>query len=79
MDDPVEIEGGLRLRGAVDLVERHVHGGLRVTDHKTGKARAKEGFVIGGGKFLQPVLYGLACEKLLGETVESGRLSYNFV
>ncbi|HEY3136269.1 MAG TPA: PD-(D/E)XK nuclease family protein, partial [Blastocatellia bacterium] len=46
------------------------------TDHKTGKARAKEGVIIGGGQHLQPVLYALACEKLLGEPVESGRLYY---
>ncbi len=31
---------------------------------------------VGGGKFLQPLLYALAAEKLLGATVESGRLFY---
>jgi CRISPR/Cas system-associated exonuclease Cas4 (RecB family) len=64
------------LRGSIDLVERHVTGKVRATDHKTGKARAKTGVVIGGGQHLQPVLYALACEKLLDEPVESGRLYY---
>ena len=65
--DPVPIiDGGkLKLRGSIDLVERHVTGKIRATDHKTGKARAKDGVVIGGGQHLQPVLYALACEKLL--------------
>jgi len=74
--DPVQIVGELRLRGSIDLVERHSSGKLRATDHKTGKARAQQGVIIGGGHHLQPVLYALACEKLLGEPVESGRLYY---
>lgn len=76
--DPIPIigEGALKLRGSIDLVERHSSGKLRATDHKTGKARAKDGVVIGGGQHLQPVLYALACEKLLGAPVESGRLYY---
>jgi RecB family exonuclease len=74
--DPVPLEGGLRLRGAIDLVERHVRGRLRVTDHKTGKVRAKAGVVVGGGEILQPILYALACERLLPEPVAAGRLYY---
>lgn len=74
--DPVPIIGNLKVRGSIDLVERHVSGKLRATDHKTGKARAKDGVVIGGGQHLQPVLYALACEKLLDGPVESGRLYY---
>ena len=66
----------LKLRGSIDLVERHVTGKVRATDHKTGKARASDGVVIGGGQYLQPVLYALACEKLLGDPVESGCLYY---
>jgi CRISPR/Cas system-associated exonuclease Cas4 (RecB family) len=31
---------------------------------------------IGGGAALQPALYALAAEKLLGKTVESGRFDY---
>jgi ATP-dependent helicase/nuclease subunit B len=75
--DPVPIVGdALQLRGSIDLVERHIAGKLRATDHKTGKARASTGVVIGGGQHLQPVLYALASEKLLDEPVESGRLYY---
>lgn len=74
--DPVEVLGDLKLRGSIDLVERHFSGKFRVTDHKTGKARAARDTVVGGGKHLQPLLYALACEKLLGQRVESGRLYY---
>jgi len=76
VSEPVEIAGGLQLRGSIDLVERHANGKVRVTDHKTGKARAAKTVVVGGGKALQPLLYALAAEKLLGRTVESGRLYY---
>ena len=75
-DEPVPIEGGLRLRGSIDLIERHQDGSVRVTDHKTGKVRANHGVVVGGGAVLQPVLYGLAAEKLLAQRVEAGRLYY---
>jgi hypothetical protein len=73
---PITVAGALQLRGAIDLVERHPRGALRVTDHKTGKARAARGVVIGGGEVLQPLLYALACEQLLPEPVEAGRLYY---
>jgi len=76
VSEPVEIAGGLKLRGSIDLVERHASGKLRVTDHKTGKARAGKDLVVGGGKSLQPLLYALAAEKLLEKPVESGRLYY---
>jgi ATP-dependent helicase/DNAse subunit B len=72
----VAVAGSLQLRGSIDLVERHERGVLRATDHKTGKARAREGVVVGGGEILQPVLYALACEQLLPEPVEAGRLYY---
>ncbi|HYB90644.1 MAG TPA: PD-(D/E)XK nuclease family protein [Candidatus Binataceae bacterium] len=75
-ENPVALPGGLQLRGSIDLVERAPDGPLRVTDHKTGKVRAERGFVIGGGKTLQPVLYALAAERLLGRPVRSGRLYY---
>ena len=71
---PVEILNGIKLRGSIDLVERHASGHrFRVTDHKTGRV-AKDGrdnrirtgsFVTGGGKILQPLLYALAAEQLL--------------
>ena len=66
-----------RLRGSIDLVEADSAGRLRVTDHKTGGARhAGTSLVIGGGKVLQPVLYSLAAEAVLGRDVVSGRLFY---
>ena len=57
-------------------MERRAPGVLRATDHKTGKARPKAGVIVGGGAVLQPALYALACEHLLGEPVEAGRLYY---
>jgi RecB family exonuclease len=74
--DAIPLPQGLRLRGSIDLVERDAAGRLRVTDHKTGKARAPEGVVVGGGTVLQPVLYALAAAELLRAPVESGRLYY---
>ena len=76
VSEPVEIAGGLKLRGSIDLVEKHNNGQLRVTDHKTGKARAEKDLLVGGGKSLQPLLYALASEKLLKRRVESGRLYF---
>jgi CRISPR/Cas system-associated exonuclease Cas4 (RecB family) len=72
----VPVVEGLHLRGSIDLVERHPRGGLRATDHKTGRVYAKDGVVVGGGQILQPLLYALALERLLGEPVEAGRLYY---
>lgn len=72
---PALVEGW-QLRGAIDMVERRADGALRVTDHKTGAARAKEGVVVGGGEVLQPVLYALALENLLDAKVEGSRLWY---
>lgn len=74
--EPIPLDGGLRLRGSIDLVERDPADRVRVTDHKTGKVRAEKRFVIGGGKILQPVLYALAAEKMLGEPIVAGRLYY---
>jgi ATP-dependent helicase/DNAse subunit B len=74
--EPVEIIGDLKLRGSIDMIERQGSDRYRVTDHKTGKARAEKQTVVGGGKYLQPLLYALACQQLLGGQVESGRLYY---
>jgi hypothetical protein len=61
---PVTLDGGWQLHGIIDLVERQANGTkLRVTDHKTGRARTEEGVVVGGGEALQPILYGLALER----------------
>jgi len=71
------VECGVRLRGSIDLVERNtVNRALRITDHKTGKLPESAPQFVGGGRYLQPLLYGLAAEKLLGQPVECGRLLY---
>jgi hypothetical protein len=76
-EQPIVIAGELKLRGSIDLVERDpTLGHLRITDHKTGRARAPAKVVIGGGRVLQPVLYSLAAESILSEPVDSGRLYY---
>jgi CRISPR/Cas system-associated exonuclease Cas4 (RecB family) len=70
------VDGRFHLRGSIDLVERNAAGLLRVTDHKTGKNRTTWKTVIGGGTILQPVLYSLAVEQVLGGEVAVGRLFY---
>ena len=76
-DEAVRLEGGLQLRGSIDLVEQGPAGALRATDYKTGKVRAGPDTVIAGGATLQPVMYALALEKMFpGRKVASGRLHY---
>jgi RecB family exonuclease len=71
------IESGVRLRGAIDLIETHpARGTLRITDHKTGKPPQDLPKYTGRGALLQPLAYALAAESLLGVCVESSRLSY---
>lgn len=65
--ESVELKEGFSLRGCIDVVERHADGGLRVTDHKTGKVRLSEGAIVAGGESLQPLLYSLAVEQILPE------------
>ena len=75
--EPIAIEGGVVVRGSIDLVEKHrTRGVLRVVDHKTGKAPEEQPVYVGGGTTLQPGLYGLAAEKILDVPAESGRLFY---
>jgi RecB family exonuclease len=71
---PVTLDGRFILRGSMDLVERHPAGALRVTDHKTGRARWPERMVVAGGEALQPLLYGLALEAATSQLVLEGRL-----
>ena len=75
--DEATILNGIRLRGAIDLIEKHTsRDALRVTDHKTGKAPQNRPQYVGGGAILQPLLYALAAEQLLGQPVESGSLFF---
>ena len=74
---PATIEGGFKLHGIVDLIERRGDTGhLRVTDHKTGIDRTQAGLIVGGGEVLQPVLYSLAVEAVTGDVVDGARLSF---
>jgi ATP-dependent helicase/nuclease subunit B len=76
-DQEAIVLDGIRLRGSIDLIERHAsNGSLRVTDHKTGKAPKDRPQYVGGGSLLQPLLYAHAAETLLAESVQSGRLYY---
>jgi CRISPR/Cas system-associated exonuclease Cas4 (RecB family) len=73
----VQLDGGLQLRGSIDLVERRADGALRATDHKTGKAWVARDAVVDGGTSLQPLFYALALEKIFPDVpVDLGRLYY---
>jgi CRISPR/Cas system-associated exonuclease Cas4 (RecB family) len=75
--EPVTVDGRFVLRGSVDVIEsKDGANELRITDHKTGRNRTTARTVIGGGGTLQPVIYGLAVEKLLDTPVSGGRLFY---
>lgn len=74
--EPVAVDHGFLIRGIVDLIEKGRDGRLRITDHKTGKAPANRPRMVGGGEFLQPLLYGLTVERSFGAEVASGQLSY---
>jgi ATP-dependent helicase/DNAse subunit B len=75
--EPVRIDGRFILRGSVDVIETRAGSPeLRITDHKTGRNRTTARTVIGGGAALQPVIYGLAIEAILGRPVREGRLFY---
>jgi ATP-dependent helicase/nuclease subunit B len=76
--DPAELENGMLVFGSIDMIERHVGGALRVTDHKTGRVPQPLPTQVGGGEVLQPALYALAAEAILApDTVKVARLSYS--
>jgi ATP-dependent helicase/nuclease subunit B len=74
--EAVTVSGGYRLQGSIDLVERHTSGMVRVVDHKTGRIPDPRPETVGKGEVLQPTLYALAAEEMLGEPVGVGRLYY---
>jgi CRISPR/Cas system-associated exonuclease Cas4 (RecB family) len=77
LPEPAKLAGGQLVHGVIDLIERSDDGRvLRVTDHKTGKDRTKEGLVVGEGEYLQPVMYGLAVEVAMSKPVQEGRFFY---
>lgn len=78
---PAEIAlaaGSVRLRGAVDRVDRQPDGSLVVIDYKTGSTSRYERSrgLFNGGRRLQNVVYAAVAEKLLGGTVD--RMEYHF-
>lgn len=84
--EALALDCGIRLRGAIDVVERRGRA-LRAVDHKSGGrpgARAggppegqADAMVIGGGRTLQPLLYALALRAAFpGAEVEGGQLYY---
>ena len=74
--EAVTVGGGFQLQGSIDLVERHASGVLRVVDHKTGRIPEPRPEMVGGGEVLQPALYAMAAEQMLGRAVGLGRLHY---
>jgi CRISPR/Cas system-associated exonuclease Cas4 (RecB family) len=67
------------VRGSIDLVEgRSLDGRLRVTDYKTGRRSSPAGpeAALRGGRVVQPLLYALAAEEVLGAEVDAARLAY---
>ncbi|MCS7025853.1 MAG: exodeoxyribonuclease V subunit gamma [Bryobacteraceae bacterium] len=68
---------GIQLRGSVDWIERQAGSQqLRITDHKTGQPPKAAPSYVGGGSYLQPLLYALVAETLLGAPVAETRLYY---
>jgi len=76
LPEPVRLPTGELVHGVVDLIERGDDGVLRVTDHKTGKDRTMPGLVVGGGEYLQPVIYGMAIEAAMKTAVNEGRFFF---
>jgi ATP-dependent helicase/nuclease subunit B len=77
----VAIARDLLLQGRIDLIEKHVSGPLRVTDHKTGTPPERVPskplpYKIGGGESLQPALYAMAAAQALQQPVREARLFY---
>jgi RecB family exonuclease len=73
----VTILDGVRLRGAIDVVEENaLTQEIRVTDYKTGAIPSDPPRYTGHGEVLQPLLYVLAAEQILGREVARGRLHY---
>jgi CRISPR/Cas system-associated exonuclease Cas4 (RecB family) len=75
----VPVFGGLLLQGRIDLIEQHVIGHLRVTDHKTGTPPERVPTQVGGGESLQPALYAMAVAEALQQPVTEARLFYSTV
>ena len=73
---PVQVLGEFSVIGSIDLIERNANGSHRVTDYKTGRVPYPQPQAVGGGAYLQPLIYALAAEKLLGQPVAGGKLHF---
>jgi ATP-dependent helicase/nuclease subunit B len=74
--ESINVLEGFQLTGAIDVIERHTSGTIRVIDHKTGTPPKEAPQTIGKGEVLQPILYALAAEQIVGQPVPRGRLYY---
>jgi CRISPR/Cas system-associated exonuclease Cas4 (RecB family) len=72
----VQVLGEFNVLGSIDLIERNFNGSHRVTDYKTGRVPYPQPRAVGGGAYLQPLIYALAAEAVLGQPVDGGRLHY---
>jgi ATP-dependent helicase/nuclease subunit B len=72
----VKALGEFTFIGSIDLVERNSYGAYRVTDYKTGRLPYPEPEAVGGGSYLQPLIYALAAGAMLAKPVTGGRLHY---
>jgi len=78
VDDPVVLSlpgGPLRLRGAIDRVDRDL-AGLHVVDYKTGGTFAYGASAFNGGRLLQHAVYAAAADARLEGDVVDGQ--YHF-
>ncbi|HKA37874.1 MAG TPA: PD-(D/E)XK nuclease family protein [Thermoanaerobaculia bacterium] len=78
--EPVSIEiapgRSFRLRGSIDRVDEAPDGSFQVWDYKTGHyLSVREGVGVRGGRQVQPALYAMAFETLLGRAGKSGTVS----
>jgi CRISPR/Cas system-associated exonuclease Cas4 (RecB family) len=72
----VQILDEFSVIGSIDLIERNCNGSQRVTDYKTGRVPYPQPQAVGGGAYLQPLIYALAAEAMLAQPVAGGRLHY---
>lgn len=66
----------LRVEGRIDRIDRLPSGGYAVVDYKTGQSR---NYREHPDHYLQPLLYTLAAEKLLGEGAKVEQAGYLFL
>lgn len=66
-----------QLRGSIDLVERSTQAArIRVRDYKTNQDSTKRTLVVGAGEVLQPLVYAIAAEQVIGHPASEGHLWY---